>query len=269
MDKVATSTETRRGACVALRWLLALGLAAASLSATAQPVGAKAPAGAADGVAVTIWQQEIVVLRATIDSATPETRAARAARRIESIPGEEKSYEIKIQPITLGTASGLALSHKGKLLFGIAQGDLDPQEGLTLEQAASRAAKNIEHWLALREEQQSPQLFVRHLLFVLGSSALFVLVLFGVVRLADYWQERRSAAAADRTRRIVLAGIDFRPYLITLEVGVVRLAAWAVYLGLTYVWLTFALNEFPYTRGWGRSWRAFCRTCSAASARRS
>ncbi|MDX1375609.1 MAG: mechanosensitive ion channel [Burkholderiales bacterium] len=247
MIRFRDGARLRRMAC-ALGVLLGAMLAATAIPTGAQPVAAPRESIAAEGVPVEIWQRRIAVLRATIEGASPAVRAARAERKIQDIPPERPSYAIQTLPITLGPYAGIALVHEGKVLFGIAREDLDPQEGLSLEQAGARAARNIETWLALREEQQNPRLFVRHLLVVLASTVLFVLALFGAVRLADYWHERRSAAATDKTRRILIAGVDFRPYLITLEVGIVKLAAWGIYLGLTYLWLTVALAEFPYTR---------------------
>lgn len=42
-----------------------------------------------------------------------------------------------------------------------------------------------------------------------------------------------------------------RPYLIALQRGVVRLVIWGLGLGLSYLWLTFVLSQFPYTQPWG------------------
>jgi len=238
--------------------LLALGVATADVHAADKAVAAAtALTGVPDGVAVKVWQQEIVVLRATIDAATPAVRAERIAHRIESIPLEDKPYPIEIQPVTLGQYSGVALVRNGVILAGIAEEDLDPKRGLTAEEVGTRAAKNIERWLKLREEQQNHKLFIRHLLVVIGATVLFLGALFATLRFADFWGERRTRAAADASRSIMIAGINFRPYLITLEVGVVGLAAWAIYLGLTYLWLTYTLNEFPYTRGWGAQLSGF------------
>jgi len=239
---------------------LAIGLGATGSHAAERAAAATALSGVAEGVPVTVWQIEIVRFRATIEGAAPEVRAQRAERRIEQIPIEDSDHRVEVQPITLGRYSGVALIHDGRLLLGIADEDLDPQQRQTVEQVGARAAKRIDAWLELRREQQNPQLYLRHLLAVIGATVLFLGALFAAVRLSDFWAERRMKAAADAKRSIVIARIDFRPYLITLEVGVVRLIAWGVYLGFTYLWLTYALNEFPYTRGWGVQLRRFLDT---------
>ena len=246
------SRRLLRGAVLRLcaAWVL-LFPAAAGLQAAEPPAPPKSLTGVSEGVPVKVWQIEIVRFRLTLDSATPEIRAARAARRIESIPVEDSGKPIEVQPITLGPYSGAALTYDGRLLFGIAKEDLDPQQSETVEQVAARAAKRIQVWLELRRDQENPRLFARHLLIVLGATVLFAGALVGAMRLSDFWTERRTKAAADDSRRIMIARINFRPYLIALEVGLVRLIAWGVYLGLTYVWLLYSLNEFPYTRGWG------------------
>jgi len=240
----------------AIRWLALLapfGLGAPLQAA--EPAGA--PLAAAEPAAVTVWNRDIVVLRGTFERTTPATRAARAARRLLAIPAEKGAYEVKAEPLTVGRYQGAYITVNGKAVLPLMREDADVEAGESFEQLTARTIANLKTWLALREEQQNPRLFMRHLLLVLSSTALFVLVLFGAVRLADYWHERRSTAATDKTRRILIAGVDFRPYLITLEVGVVRLAAWGVYLGLTYLWLTFALAEFPYTRNLGERLAGF------------
>jgi len=244
---------------VPLAGLLAIGLAIAGAQAADAPTKAPVTAltGAAPGAPVMLWQHEIVRFRATLGSVTPEERAQRATQRIERIPVDDKPHPISVEPLTLGPYSGYALFRDAQLLLGISDDDVDPQLGLTAEQVARRAARNIEHWLELRREQQNPQVFMRHLLVVLGATLLFAGALFGTVRLADFWTERRQRAAADEARRIIIARINFRPYLIALEVGILRLGAWGIYLGLTYVWLLYTLNEFPYTRGWGAQLRRF------------
>jgi len=236
------------GLCVALAVLVP---AAAGLHAAETPPPPKSLTGVSEGVPVKIWQIEITRFRLTLDSVTPEMRAERAVRRIEAIPVEDTGRRVEVQPITLGPYSGVLLVHDGRLLLGIAKEDLDPQQGMTVEEAGARAAHRIEAWLDLRREQENPRLFLRHLMIVLGATALFVATLVGAMRLSDFWAERRTKAAADDSRRIMIARVNFRPYLIALEVGVVRLIAWGVYLSLTYVWLLYSLNEFPYTRGWG------------------
>lgn len=247
----------RRGARLWTIGLLIFGLGIAAAQAADAQAPAQALTGISEGVPVKVWQQEIVRLRATIDSVPPEVRAQRIAQRIENIPVEDEHRPIEVQSITLGPNAGVALIRHGVLLGGIAKADLDPQRGLTVEEVGARAAKRIEAWLDLRREQENPRLFLRHLMIVLSATVLFVAALLGAMRLSDFWTERRVKAAADDSRTIMIARINFRPYLIALEVGVVRLIAWGVYLGLTYVWLLYSLNEFPYTRGWGVQLRHF------------
>jgi len=231
--------------------LVMLAAAAAGVHAAEPPAPSKSLTGVSEGVPLTVWQIEITRFRLALGPVTPEMRAERAARRIEAIPIEDTGHRVEVQSISLGPYSGVALSYNGKLLFGIAKEDLDPQYGLTVEEAGARAAHRVEAWLDLRREQENPRLFLRHLMIVLGATVLFVVALVGAMRLSDFWAERRTKAAADDSRRIMIARVNFRPYLIALEVGVVRLIAWGVYLGLIYVWLLYSLNEFPYTRGWG------------------
>ena len=211
----------------------------------------------AEPAAVIVWNREIVVMRGVYEQTLPATRAALSVQRLLAVPPEQGRYKVEAKAVTVEGYEGAYVLVNGNVVVPLMREDVNPQSGETFEQLTERTVRNIETWLALREEQQNPRLFVRHLVLVLVSTALFVVALFGAIRVADYWQVRRRAAASDTTRTILLAGVNFRPYLIALEIGIVRLLAWAVYLGLTYVWLTFALNEFPYTRSWGERLASF------------
>jgi len=45
--------------------------------------------------------------------------------------------------------------------------------------------------------------------------------------------------------------VNIKPYLISLEIGVFRFIFWGLGLVLAYTWVTFVLNQFPYSKPWG------------------
>lgn len=55
----------------------------------------------------------------------------------------------------------------------------------------------------------------------------------------------------------MVGGVDLRPHIIAIEGGLLRFASWSAGLALGYLWLTFVLSQFPYSRPWARQLRVF------------
>ena len=68
-------------------------------------------------------------------------------------------------------------------------------------------------------------------------------------RAADRAQERVTRAVRPRAARLL--GLDLWPFLHAAQRTTVGLTAWGLALVAAYLWLTFVLQQFPYTRPWG------------------
>jgi small-conductance mechanosensitive channel len=242
----------------ALPVLIALGLflsPAPSRAQTAQSTqagqAATAPVAAAT---LTIWNRPIVVFRSAVAGADPAARAAGAARRFAELPDDVRADEVRAIPATVGDLRGVMIGARSFLLFAILEADVDPIAGETLAEVSRTTVARLGDVLEARAEQRHPTVLMRGVGLSLGAAALFVLILWAIWRAAD----RALLRVADATHRraISLVGVDVRRPLEALERGLVRLTASGLGLVAGYVWLTFTLARFPYTRPWGERLRA-------------
>ena len=135
-------------------------------------------------------------------------------------------------------------------MFGVLPGDLDPESGETLEQAASQAAARLRSVLEARESQQNVPLMLRAVGFAAAATFLFV----GAVWLAVRLQQKLSLQLQrihDKSHRLKIGGVDLRSQVVSIERVIIRFLTLAAVVFLTYVWLMYELMRFPYTQPWG------------------
>jgi small-conductance mechanosensitive channel len=196
-----------------------------------------------------VWNRPIIVFRSPLRNASPAERAARAAERIEAIPDDVRLDEILAEPATVGELRGVLLLARDRVLFGIVPGDLDPTGGETLEAAGAHAAEQIRAVLQARAEQRRWPLLLWGLGLTVVATALLLAALWFVRRAADRALDQVTRAV--HRRAAPLLGLDLWPFLHAAQRTLVGVTAWALVLVAVYLWLTFVLHQFPYTRPWG------------------
>jgi small-conductance mechanosensitive channel len=231
----------------------ALLLLAATAPLQAQPPRqdqvAAAERGTTASATLTVWNRPIVMFRATVRQVRPADRAANAARRIEALPPDVRADEFRADPVVIGELQGVLVSARGQILFGIAEGDLDPSSGETMASVSERALEHLRSVLQARAEQRRLPVLLRGVGLSLGATALLALILWATRRAAD--RARARLATATHHRAVSLLGRDLWPFLDALERTMVRFTGVAVALVAGYLWLTFVLQQFPYTQPWG------------------
>lgn len=212
---------------------------------------AEAPATVAVGeeAPVVFWNRTIIVFRSYFDQLSPAQRAAGAKARLEAL-SEFGPWNIAGTPVTVRGVSGILISVNQRPMFGVLPGDLDPEAGETLEQAASQAVARLRTTLEAREHQQNVPLMLRAAGFAAAATFLFVGAVWLTVRL----QQKLSLQLqriVDRSQRLKIGGVDVRPQVVTFERAIIRFLTLVVIVFLTYVWLMYQLMRFPYTQPWG------------------
>ena len=239
---------------VALAQLL---LAGAASSQPAQPAPAEhhaTPAPTVSPALLTLWNRPIIEFRIPIGPVSPAERAAGAARRFGALPRFIRADEITARPATYGEYRGVVITAGDVVLFGITEGDVDPTSGETVAELSERAVASLRGAVDARAEQRRPAVLLRGLGLSLGAGVLLVLILWAIRRAAH----RILLRLADATHRraVSLVGVDLRRPIDTLERGVVRVTAWCFGAVAAYLWVAYALNQFPYTRPWSARLRA-------------
>ena len=233
-------------------WFAAIVLAVpVACQSPTDTAAAKAPSAVSAGpeAPLVFWNRTIFVFRSPFEQLGPEQRAAGAKARIDAL-SEFGPWKITDTPVTVRTVSGILISVNERPMFGVLPGDLDPEAGETLEQAANQAAARLRTALEARERQQNVPLMLRAVGFGAAATFLFVGAVWLMVRLQKKLSARLQKIA-DKSQRLKIGGVDLRSQVVTVERAIIRFFTAVAVVFLTYVWLMYQLMRFPYTQPWG------------------
>jgi len=228
---------------LAFRNCLGLALFAAVIAAAAA-AETKPP-----DVTLTLANRDVAVFRSPFLDSPPAVRAERARARFEQLDHAALADPVQAVPLTLGEHKGISLMVGGRLMFTLLDTDLDPEDRLTLAQAADRARGELESALRARRDLQAMPVLIRGLVHAMVATLLLIGVLWTLARAGRAvigWLERHAdalAASADRVR--------WEEYLARLLVRLLQLARWLLVLALLYGWLTYVLDHFSITQPLG------------------
>ncbi|MEO9384997.1 mechanosensitive ion channel family protein [Chromobacterium phragmitis] len=231
------------------RLLLSLLLSLPLLVHAAEPHAS--PSAADQARTLVLDNRPVFLFLADQGSLTPEQRLQRTLERLAAMQPEDLRQPVTAAPYDDGRLRGLALSMRGKPLFTILEGDLDPGDQLTLEQAGALVRDRLNELRLAVLERRSPQRIVQSSLLALLASILFAAALYLIVRARA--ASRRRLAQSPPGRLPLLAGrLPLRRFLLAAERQLVDITALLSALVAGYVWLGYTLALFPYTRPLGR-----------------
>ena len=226
--------------------------AGAAPSSAPQTTAAGGPATEAP---VVIFNRTITVFRAPMFAISPENRADRTERIISALlsRGGEGVVTTQAQP------QGNLILIDGELAIIIMDADADRIRGETLALATERAVEALQLVISETRESRDHALLLRELLSTVFGTAVFV----GFVTLVLWLRRalsRRLGRIAERAAAVTRVGgtqVVTTDRLLPLVNRVVTVVAWAVIVLSVYRWVSYVLSQFPYTRPWGESLRAF------------
>jgi len=194
----------------------------------------------------------VVTFRATLVPRRPEGRVAAALRELERLSVQGRTGPVGVRP--LGAARVISVAGHDVLL--LVPDDLDEDSAQTIDDVASEAVAQLEAALAEAAEART----LGRLAWSFGRVALATLILLVSARLLRRTRRatlKRLVASAEAGLARTAVGSDsklaqsFR--LPDLVRGLVNAVALVVALTVTYGWLTYTLDQFPYTRPWGET----------------
>jgi small-conductance mechanosensitive channel len=204
-------------------------------------------AGRDAGATLEVANRKVFTFHATMAGGSPEERVAAAHARLDQLPTRGPLEKVTIHPLQLGNERGTAVMVGPRLIFTVAEGDVDLQGGETTEGVATTAAQVLSEALGAEREQRSLRLLLRSMLLAAMATVIAagVLFLFVRARRAAYRGVARISRSGFR-----LGGVDFGPIIRSTLRGLAFVLFWALVLTLVEVWLTYVLSLFPLTRPW-------------------
>jgi small-conductance mechanosensitive channel len=235
---------------ILLFWLLSL-LWLGATPAAAQPSVQlrKDAVRVAEPATVEMWNRPILTLRASVGDLDPRARAEGVRQRIEALPYSTLSEKVQATSTRLGQLEGLMITVGTQPIIGILPEDLDPETGETLEQAGQRAVERLSEVLRARAEQRRLPVLLWGLGFSIVATLIFVLILWAIIRVSA--RLFRLIELRAQKRHLVVLSVDIQPTVHSLELGLLKLSTLIAVLIAAYLWLTFVLKQFPYSRPWG------------------
>jgi len=216
---------------------------------TPLPAGIDESAVAKGPATLRVWNRTIVEFRAELTGLEPYERASRAARNITTLPYSLLKEEVWHEPARIREYQLMLIGVKDQVLLTLRREDLDPTSDETLEERGAVVAARVQEVLRARAEQRHWPTVLRGAGLSLVATLVFLLLMRFIIRLRT-----RFAQALTRylnKRSVHLSGFDLKPYLRNFVRGWVALSSWALIIPLVYLWLTFVLKRFPFTRPWG------------------
>lgn len=195
-----------------------------------------------------VANRRVFTFRATSAGNTPAERLAMARARLEQIPTRGPTETVEVHPVQLGDERGTAVMVGPRLIFYVADGDVDRQGGETTEGIARQAAQVLSEALGAEREQRSLRLLLRSGLLALVGTVVAAGLLWLFIR------GRRVAllgvTRVSRREGFRLWGIDFGPIIRSVLRGLTVVVFWALVLSAIEIWVTYVLSLFPFTRPW-------------------
>jgi len=200
--------------------------------------------------------QPVYLFMAKEGELTAQQRVARVQARLQVLEMADASHPVEATPYGQGAAAGYRLSVNGKSLFNIVAGDLDPADGLSLQQSASNVQQRLNALRLAYLEEHSSGALASALALSLAGSVLFAGLLYLIMIL-----RRRALLRVSQRHALFPGWLSKRQTLGRLlqraEGSIINLTTVLCVIFLSYLWLTWLLGRFPYTLPWSRRLGSF------------
>jgi small-conductance mechanosensitive channel len=204
---------------------------------------------ASEPATLSIYNRDVITLRAPMLNYSPAERVKAARRRIEDAMDRGGAGEVTLKP----HAEGMLVEVDGRTVFLVQPADLDKLNDETLEMAAAQARDTLAEAIAAVREARSTGVWLRAAAWAALGTVVWLALLRLVYR-GNRWLGRRiSTAVQARVEHLKVGGVVAvqSRHFVAIVRRAVSIAAWIVGLVATYGWLTFVLERFPFTRPWG------------------
>ncbi|HCI6931863.1 mechanosensitive ion channel family protein [Klebsiella quasipneumoniae] len=199
---------------------------------------------------VYIFHQPIVMLQAKFGLTTPEERVLRIRNTLRNFTEEDVRQPLKLVSVTRYNQPGKLIVMNGKPVMLLTEGDLDEGDDLTLDQAAQRVMARMEAQRTALRDQYNRSWLVLSAIKAVGGLLGLVALWYGAYR---SWRRVKQLF-----RRRIIENRSWIPQSWRRFIGAIEARLYATFMILLgvialYVWLSWILSLFPWTRVWGAS----------------
>ena len=191
-----------------------------------------------------IHNRPIAIFRTPFLSTSPQTRARLAKERIDKVLDQKEIGKVTTKELPEGTAV-LIGEHEVLLLL---PGDV---AGESREMVVERAVRNLRLAIEEVEEMRDPALILEAIGRTFLATIVFLLLLWADNRLFRASIPRLLKFLEKSKEKLAIRGFPVVEFIFSLAQLLLKAAAWIFAFFATYIWLSFSLRQFPYTRALG------------------
>jgi small-conductance mechanosensitive channel len=224
----------------------------AAIPAEQVPAKAKTDEKAGDpalaSATLKIQNRPIVTMRGTMLGYTPKQRVEAAEARIQLLIERGETHPVS----AVARPEGMMVRIGEKGVFFVTPTDINELAGEGIDEVGNRTVQNLTQALKEVDEATHGELLLRAIGLAVAATVILVLAL-AVIRRVHRWLSAHLAdVVGPRLKTLAIGGFTQHIEGIILFIrGVVSLTAWALVTVSLYLWLTFSLTKFPYSRPWG------------------
>lgn len=226
---------------------------AASQAPTAVPAPPPAEAAIVPGGLppghVMAGNRRVATLRGVLFQNPPQERARVASERIEAAIERGRDLAVTVR----AEGEGRLFMIGGRGMFGLTPADLDEGAGETMDMAVVVVKERLEKAIAEAREQRSLPDLLKAIGLSVAATLVVALLLLLLERLRRWSAHKAAEKAHERLGAMRIPGKALlerdRLYFVTTRV--LLLVTRVVDLILLYVWVTFVLKRFAWSRPWG------------------
>ena len=222
-------------------------------SSEAKPVekitaAAKAGDPALSPATLKIQNRPIVTMRGTMLGYTPKQRVEAAEARIQLLIERGETHPVS----AVARPEGMMVRIGDKGVFVVTPADINEPAGESLDEVSNRTVQNLTQALKEVDEATHGELLLRAIGLAVAAAVILVLALAAIRRVHRWLSAHLVDVVGPRLKTLAIGGFTQHIEGILLFIrGVVGLTAWALAVVSLYLWLTFSLTKFPYSRPWG------------------
>ena len=202
-----------------------------------------------------VFNRPVVTFRSTVLGVAPDDRAISAQKRVLALLDRGGEARVTVERIDVGNV----IKIDGGLAFIIADSDVQPLSGETLETVTDRAVAMLNTAIAETREARDARLMFEAVAWAGVATIIYALALLAL-RFVGRAVMRRLLYLTDvaaEKMRIGGTAVVNRRRAISYARHLIQWVFWAIVLLLTYQWVGYLLGRFPFTRAWGEQLNAF------------